>query len=484
MNRWIAPCALTLLIACEGSCGGAPEASSSTGPESAQIPSEARNESTQAPAEAPNETAETGEATEAEATEADERQSGYDADAHQRYLELLAEGRRATRARRYPDGIRALEGALEVDPGDGPALGELGWALFHAGRLDEASARTQEALASTYDSRRRAMLLYNMGRIAEASNGPEEAAANLYQASLMLRPSTAVADRLRANGGDADFTDETRSLAQRLSTSVGSLMDQESPCPEPAAGDEEDEGDDDGDDYDYEEDMECDVVLVEGSSPELQWMLVTTTTDAGSTETVYSLWARTRTGLYEIGALTRDWRGMWGGEMVSGSVELTLAQLVAGGPMELVATAEEGGEDPDWCEGWAGDTRITTLCGLGAGDVPVCWAHLTTYQLSYTTLGRVGDLLENGGGDEDDEDIARCDVTPARIAAAEEAVNAANEVADHRSFGVDVADDGSLVWDENTPPSLARIQRAAELSCLLPNPHAAFGCAPDSDAPE
>ena len=472
MNRWIAPCVLTLLLACDGSCGATPEeVSSSSG--SVSVGENAPSE----PIEEASDPAAAAEAEAAETDEADARQTGYNADAHRRYLDLLAEGRRATRARRYPDAIRALEGAREIDPGDGPALGELGWALFHAGRLDEASARTQEALASTYDATRRAMLLYNMGRIAEASNAPESA-ADLYQASLLLRPSNAVAARLRATGGDADFTDATRSLAQRLSTSVGTRREQASPCPESTP-------DDESGDEDYDEDMiECDVNAVEGSSPELQWMLVTTSMDVGSSETIYSLWARTRSGLYEIAQLTRDWRGMWGGEMVSGSVELNLAQLVPGGPMELVATAEEEGEDPDWCGGWAGTTRTTTLCGLGAGDVPVCWAHLTTYALSHTTLGRVGDVLSRGEYDEADEDIARCGVTPARIAASEEAMSAATEIADQRSFSVGVEDDGTLLWGETAPPPLASVRRAVELGCLLPNPHAAFGCSAPPGAPD
>ncbi|MFT5357497.1 MAG: tetratricopeptide (TPR) repeat protein [Polyangiales bacterium] len=470
MNHWIAPCTLLLLFACDGTCGGAPaEVSPPSELGSAQAPADEH-----ALGEPSGASSDPALAAEVEA--ASPPASGYDADAHRRYDELLAEGRRATRARRYPDAIRALEGACEIDPGDGRALGELGWALFQAGQLDEASTRTQEALVSTYDPTRRAMLLYNMGRIAEASNAPE-AAADLYQASLLLRASPAVATRLRASGGAADFTDETRSLARYISTSVGSRMEQESPCPAPP------DDDDSSEDDDYLEDVvECDIDPVEGSSEELQWMLVTTTTDL-ATETVYSLWARTRSGLYEIGQLARDWRGMWAGELVSGSVEMNVAQLVPGGPMELVAEAEEEGEDPDWCEGWAGTTRTTTVCGLGAGDVPVCWAHLTTYQLSYTTLGRVVEMMENAENDEDDEDVARCAITPALLAAAEAAASAATQVADHRSFTVDVGDDGSLIWGENAPPSLSGVRRAAELGCLLPNPHAALGCTPLPAAP-
>lgn len=481
MKCWIAPYVISLLFACDGSCGGAPaESSSHSHPESVEAPSgeQVPNE----PPEASSDPApETEAEAEAEAHAPEAQQSGYDADAHGRYLDLLAQGRRATRGRRYPEAIRALEGALEIDPGDGPALGELGWALFHAGRLDEASARTQEALSFAHEANRRAMLLYNMGRIAEASDSPESA-ADLYRASLMLRASPAVATRLAANGGSAEFTDETRALAQFISTSVGTRMDQDSPCPEPAPSDDESDEESDEDDYD-DYVVECDVTPVEGSSPELQWMLVAVSMDAGSTETTYSLWARTRSGLYEIAQLTRDWRGMWGGEIVSGSVELNLSQLVPGGPLELVAAAEEQGEDPDWCEGWAGTTRITSLCGLGAGDVPVCWAQLTTYELSYTTLGRVGDFLENVGNDEDDEDIARCGLTPARIAAAEESITAANEVANHRAFTIDVEENGSLIWGESAPPSLARTERAPELGCLLPEPDAALGCTQTSNAP-
>ncbi|MFV8752378.1 tetratricopeptide repeat protein [Nannocystaceae bacterium ST9] len=121
-----------------------------------------------------------------------------DAELAKRRTQMLAslnEGRKLVKDGDFAGGIAKYEALLAIAPHYGPALGELGWAEFKAGKFDDANAHTQRALAETSDAHKRGMLLYNLGRVAEA-RGQNDAAIGHYQASLAARPNDTVAARL------------------------------------------------------------------------------------------------------------------------------------------------------------------------------------------------------------------------------------------------------------------------------------------------
>jgi tetratricopeptide (TPR) repeat protein len=110
-------------------------------------------------------------------------------------VSALNEGRSLVKQDKLDEGIAKYEALLVIDPHYGPALGELGWAEFKAGRLDAAQAHTQQALARAPDDKRRGMFHYNLGRIAE-ERGQTDAAIEAYALSLSFRPNETVASRL------------------------------------------------------------------------------------------------------------------------------------------------------------------------------------------------------------------------------------------------------------------------------------------------
>ncbi len=108
---------------------------------------------------------------------------------------LLDAGREASKAKDYPLAMSKLHTALAIRPGHGGALGELGWAAFNAGKLDEAEGYTRAALLDAADNNRRGALLYNLGRIDEA-RGDSATAISQYESSLAVRPNPTVEQRL------------------------------------------------------------------------------------------------------------------------------------------------------------------------------------------------------------------------------------------------------------------------------------------------
>jgi tetratricopeptide (TPR) repeat protein len=110
-------------------------------------------------------------------------------------LAMLNEGRKLVQDGDAAGGIAKYEALLAIAPHYGPALGELGWVEFKAGKLDDANAHTLRAVSATEDPNKLGMLLYNLGRIAE-ERGQRDAAIGHYQASLALRPNDTVAKRL------------------------------------------------------------------------------------------------------------------------------------------------------------------------------------------------------------------------------------------------------------------------------------------------
>ncbi len=104
--------------------------------------------------------------------------------------------RSAMKEGRHRDAVAYYRRAVEADKGE-TWLGELGWALFHVGELEQAEALSIEAMAHAGTKAKLAAILYNLGRIHEARGDLEGAAAH-YQKSLELRPNATVQARLEA----------------------------------------------------------------------------------------------------------------------------------------------------------------------------------------------------------------------------------------------------------------------------------------------
>jgi tetratricopeptide (TPR) repeat protein len=114
----------------------------------------------------------------------------------------LDAGRKAVKAKDYATGITELEAAVAINPFHGKSLGELGWAYFNAGKLDEAHKRLTLALEYADNDASRGAVLYNLGRVAEAK-ADTTLAIELYTRSLAVRPNDTVAARLTSLGGTA-----------------------------------------------------------------------------------------------------------------------------------------------------------------------------------------------------------------------------------------------------------------------------------------
>lgn len=119
--------------------------------------------------------------------------------------ELLDAGRSAVKKKDYETGIAKYEAALAIDPVEPKVLGELGWALFLAGRNDDARNRLYDALVYNRDAKSRGAILYNLGRVAEAQGQPENA-ADFYRRSLVLRTNDTVKARLTALAADTGIS--------------------------------------------------------------------------------------------------------------------------------------------------------------------------------------------------------------------------------------------------------------------------------------
>lgn len=102
-------------------------------------------------------------------------------------LVLLNEGRALTKKGDYPAGMAKYREALEIDASDVTVLGELGWAAYKAGELEDAHRTTAQALKFAREDKQRGMLLYNLGRVEEDRNNTSVAIEH-YQASLAARP--------------------------------------------------------------------------------------------------------------------------------------------------------------------------------------------------------------------------------------------------------------------------------------------------------
>lgn len=114
----------------------------------------------------------------------------------------LDAGRKAVKDKDYERGIAELEKAIAINPLHAKSLGELGWAYFNAGKLDEAKDRLERGLQYAENDGTRGAILYNLGRVAEAK-GDKPHAIELYQRSLAVRPNDVVSSRLAELGAPA-----------------------------------------------------------------------------------------------------------------------------------------------------------------------------------------------------------------------------------------------------------------------------------------
>ncbi len=119
-----------------------------------------------------------------------------------RFDDAVSEGRRRHGERDYEGAMISYGVALEVVPFHPRTLSEKGWAALFAGKLDDAQAALDEALAGAGDDETlRASILYNLGRVAEQKDDPR-AAIDAYQRSLRLRAHPTVYRHLtRLEGG-------------------------------------------------------------------------------------------------------------------------------------------------------------------------------------------------------------------------------------------------------------------------------------------
>ncbi|MEM6295001.1 MAG: hypothetical protein AAGA54_27260 [Myxococcota bacterium] len=113
----------------------------------------------------------------------------------------LSKGRKAVKAKNYAEGIDALRAAKALAPMNAKVLGELGWALFLDGQLDDAEHELQAALHVAVKSVRKGAILYNLGRVEEARRETTRA-ADRYRQSLAVRPNETVKARLESLGVD------------------------------------------------------------------------------------------------------------------------------------------------------------------------------------------------------------------------------------------------------------------------------------------
>lgn len=142
------------------------------------------------------------------------------------YRKHLTEGRRLASKSSFPEAMKEFEKALEVVPGDAPALLDLGWSAFKAGNLDIAKKKTEEALGRTTNPQLKGMAHYNLGRVAEEKKEYKEAVDH-YQTSIALRPNETVEKRLAEVAKKGNITIAAKPEAEPLpcATPVASIAD-------------------------------------------------------------------------------------------------------------------------------------------------------------------------------------------------------------------------------------------------------------------
>lgn len=104
--------------------------------------------------------------------------AGVDPASGKRYVQALADGRRATQAKKWAEARVAFDRALAERKDDPRALAERGYAYLLAGDLEAASADLERALRSgTLDRKLEAAVQFNRGLVLEKQGKGDEAIA-------------------------------------------------------------------------------------------------------------------------------------------------------------------------------------------------------------------------------------------------------------------------------------------------------------------
>lgn len=383
---------------------------------------------------------------------------------------LLAEGRRLEQAGDHAGAIERYERALAIAPGDATLLGELGWALFRANRLDEALETTRDALERAETEQQEGSLLYNLGRIAEARGRANEA-LELYRRSLAARPNEVVRARIVALGGEAPGAGEVPVEAWVTSSVVEGepVATLDAVCDALAPGWRERTEDDEGD--------LCEPELsqaVTGARGILEAGIVTLES-AGPTDLArHHLVARTARGWFVVAEAGTDYYGpssMNGGES---SQALAIRDVIPGGPLELVASATTSEAWASWCEGGSASSTTMRVCGV-IGDRIGCYLEVTTASSSSSGTWQDGEGWAAAGGDED----------YARGVCADSGDQAAGGADASETIEVAIDEAGRVTFTGSNrdrararPAALAAPIELARVPCLAPRPHPLFGCTP------
>jgi hypothetical protein len=124
---------------------------------------------------------------------------------HVSFARAVAEGRKATTAKRYDDAIRAFGDALHAVPDSAAALAERGYAELLSDRLDDAEKDLVKSRGLTNDPALLGPISFNLGLVREKRKDPEGARAAFAQ-SNDIRPTKAAEAKLVALGGSASCT--------------------------------------------------------------------------------------------------------------------------------------------------------------------------------------------------------------------------------------------------------------------------------------
>jgi len=384
---------------------------------------------------------------------------------------LLAEGRRLAQAGDHAGAIERYERALAIAPGDATLLGELGWALFRANRLDDAFEATRDALERAETEQQEGSILYNLGRIAEARGRANEA-LELYRRSIAARPNEVVRARIVALGGEAPGAGEVPVEAWVTSPVVEGepVATLEAVCDALAPGWRERTEHDEGD--------LCEPRLsqaVTGARGILEAGIVTLES-AGSADLARNhLVARTARGWFVVAEAGADYYGpssMNGGES---SQALAIRDVIPGGPLELVATVTTSESWARWCEGGSASSTIMRVCGV-IGDRIGCYLEVTTASSSSSGTWRDGEGWAAAGGEEEHAREVCADSgdeATASVAGASETIEVAIDEAGRVTF---TGRDGDR--ERVRPAALAAPIELARVPCLAPRPHPLFGCTP------
>jgi Tetratricopeptide repeat len=358
--------------------------------------------------------------------------------------EALREGRRRARANDWSGAREAFQRAVDADPrGHSPALGELGWALFQLGELQAAREQLGRALEVVHRQKSRGMLLYNAGRVAEAS-GERDRALAMYAESLRLRPNERVRERLRAL---APADDEVGLGDDRVHTGWR-IEPGESVCP--TGSQQSTPGNDDT--TEEEVVVSCET-QTSGSLGAMAYVLTRQTDAATSTDYVIFHNA-VQTWTEELCAASN------GGFGLSGDCQIRTieADVVPGGPPELVFVVESAEGDLDWCTGY--ETRDTSVRYFGLHE-GAPWV-LGSLVLEHSEVGNFG--YQDGTDDE-----LECYEATSRMPAAQRARlrrQARDEASDvHTSLDAEVEDDGSITFGLAGPEELVGRRTFLSVAC-------------------